>query len=144
MNIKLTRITGPQNGFGHMKDIQGIKDLLDLQDEYLAEQKQQTKSEAAKARCGEPQVMPYAKLIAYVNESRLLVDCPCGSGVLVDAVNEIGCCLFCGAIYRNEQLGLPSQEELERVEESFEGVHPNKRHWDPRQHGIGFTFVGDE
>lgn len=131
MRVELKHITGPQAAFGHMKDIHGVKDYLDLQEAYMNRQR------ATIRGLGEP-FLSASKVESYVNESRLLVDCACGNGVIVDAVNEIACCLWCGAIYRNEMITMPSPSSLERLDRALGKKHTRERNWD-RRHKIVLT-----
>lgn len=44
----------------------------------------------------------------YFNEGRVLIDCACGSGVLVDLDWGIACCFECGKTYTADNLRVPS------------------------------------
>ena len=127
MNITLKHITGPQQSFGHMRDIQTADDYLKLQAEYMAAQRRGSPVFTAEPICA-PMV---AQLTAYVNESRLLVDCTCGNGVVVHAGWELALCFWCGSIYSGAQIRLPSIEDLIEIDEILGRRLPISRHFHP-------------
>lgn len=102
--MTLRHLLGPAHVFGHLA-AGGIQ----TPDAYLQVQ----------ARLCAPRAAPHdapedTRLVVYVNEDRLLVDCACGNGVVVSAEWEMACCTWCGTIYRGAQLVLP--EDLEALD----------------------------
>lgn len=55
-----------------------------------------------RGQCAARSIMPFAvdrPVMAYVNAGRWVIDCPCGSGALVDVPIAQACCLGCGAVH---------------------------------------------
>lgn len=133
MNIKLRHITGPHKGpMGIYRDIQTPEDLLNLLSLNPLKQEPFVVHES-----------PLRGLVAYVNESRLLVDCNCGSGVLIDAEWELGACFACGAIYRSASLVLPSLEDLQLLDRHLGTWHPAHRNYHPERESLASVLFLD-
>ena len=129
MNIELRYLTGPRRGF-----------QVHTRDEYLAFQARYLEQMRIKIPHfeGVPHATP-SVLTVYINEGRLLVDCPCAGGVLVDAEWELACCTSCGAIYEANQLVFPSKADLLELDEHLGKRHTRNRNFDPR---AGETMTG--
>lgn len=120
MMLTLKHLTGPRNGFADKWTINTRQDYLDFQAHFLRLMRY-------------PEPHPgLAILTVYINEGRLLVDCPCGGGVLVDHELELACCTSCGAIYEADQLVFPTKYDLTRLDDELGKRQSKHRNFDPR------------
>jgi hypothetical protein len=131
MNITLKHITGPKNGAGLFKMIQTAEDyerLLHMnplnQEVFVSHNSPLT-------------------AVVYINHSRLLIDCNCGCGALVDAQWEMACCFECGAIYRSANLVFPSREDLLLLDGVLGMRHPNHRNYHPERETLASVMYVD-
>ena len=122
--VTLKHISGPKNGpTGVFRDIHTPQDYLGLlslnplkQDPFVAH------------------VSPLTGHVVYVNEGRLLLDCNCGAGVLVDAEWQLGCCFSCGAIYEAGNMVLP--DDLTTLDTLLGTRHPSHRNFHPERETV--------
>lgn len=126
MDIKLDNILGPEGVLGHLGHVRTAQEYLAVQSSYLQEQRLH----------GGPHGAPHAtnvnaRMKVYVNEGRLLIDCVCQNGVVVDAWLELACCFHCGAIYRGAQLVFPSEQDLKELDTLLAKRPTQNRHFRP-------------
>lgn len=134
MKTRLDGITGPSTVYRTIKRADGGRGVVDgspetfrsAQEAYLARQREAglTGAEPHEAR-------PDVPLVAYVNDGRLLVDCSCGSGVVVDYDAKMALCFQCGARYAGRDLALPTVTEIRMWDEVLTSRPRSARNFHP-------------
>lgn len=127
MNVKLEHITSHTKAFGYLGRVDTAEGLLMIHRRQMLKQNKPT--------------IPVAEgsFVVYVNSGRMVIDCLCQAGVIVDAVTEMGCCFDCGRVYTSSTLLFPKQDDLEEIDHEMGKKAAQHRNFDPRQ---GHTLVG--
>ena len=126
MKVELKNILGPsQVIWATGIPIKDDKDYLVAQERYLSQQRR------GGLKCFAHDADSNEKAVAYVNEGRLLIDCSCLNGVVVDVQAELACCFWCGKIWRGAQLVLPTQVDIEEIDLLFDKMATQDREFHP-------------
>lgn len=90
--------------------------------------------QAYASRLGVPLVPQDTAVVAYVNESRWVADCPaCNGGMAAWPENAQACCLDCGGVYT---LTFPPASDIAKAAAVLEARPTAARNWRPEREKI--------